>query len=138
MIYTAGLAQHKGLKVYWELRPRNKSPRNEFPFSPASRSDCQSSSSSQGLKCLDSSFTSVVFRPRAPPSRPLSAVTAQHYYDRRTVALLWQQAGRPSYELLKGQPVRERERGLRSFKHHQDPGNTKNFTFIIHASSSCL
>lgn len=36
-----------------------------------------------------------------PPAPSLPSVTAWHYYDRGAVALLWQQAGWPSYVLVK-------------------------------------
>lgn len=90
-----------------------------------------------------------------PPARSLPSVTAWHY-DRGAVALLWQQAGRPGYVLVKRtacqkQSETERQRetqvppnswtqapsptpkppSLRPFKHHPDPGNTKYLSFII-------
>lgn len=60
-LHSSFLTQQVDLKASWERHPRDKSPRNGFPFSPASRSDCQSSSSSQGWKCLVPSFNSVFF-----------------------------------------------------------------------------
>lgn len=114
-------------------KPEASSQRGKFPSSPARRSDCQSSSSSQGPKRLDSPFT----RADPPPSHLcLPAVTARHYYD-RVIGGVVMAAGRTA-ELCAAEKDSLPERHTHSparpppdfFNPFQTLGNTKNFTFI--------
>lgn len=48
------------------------------------------------IHCCSSPINLLLF-----PLSLCAGVTAWHYYDRGAVALLWQQAGRPGYVLVK-------------------------------------
>lgn len=110
-------------------KPEASSQRGKFPSSPARRSDCQSSSSSQGPKRLDSPFT----RADPPPSHLcLPAVTARHYYD-RVIGGVVMAAGRTA-ELCAAEKDSLPERHthspaapLRLFQPLPDPGKHQKF-----------